>query len=70
MLYKALEVDIAGSNDKHIFKTSDIYFGKASILFCSGYYDRITYKPQTLITHSCGDWEVQDHGARRFGILT
>lgn len=30
--YKALEEEIAGSNDKHIFKILHTYFGKTSVL--------------------------------------
>lgn len=43
------------------------------ILVCLDCYNKntidwVAYKNQKFVTHSGGDWEIQDQGAARFGV--
>lgn len=45
---------------------------KASVLVCSGCYNKntvdwLTYKEQKCISHHSGDWEFEDQGPSSFG---
>ena len=45
---------------------------KASVLVCSGCYNKntvdwLTYKEQKCISHHSGDWEFEDQGTSSFG---